>query len=185
MPSAIESIIGIFIMSLGNFGDYWDGLEDTGHEFAGQVLKSTIRMTKSLFKFYYNSNWYLHSRRMPFYSWQLSTFCWSTYWLLWWVTLTQGLQKSRTSGWDRYVLFEGNLSFALILCNATKQSKHVTVFQWARIVLLVERGIPPAERLKQQDLYAERMATGQKALVLKQTMSVSVPKTVLQWKVLR
>ena len=46
-------------------------------------------------------------------------------------------------------------------------------FQWARIVLLVERGIPPAERLKQQDLYAERMATGQKALVLKQTMSVS------------
>ena len=54
------------------------------------------------------------------------------------------------------------------------------VFQWARIVLLVERGIPPAERLKQQDLYAERMATGQKALVLKQTMSVSVPKTVLQ-----
>ena len=43
--------------------------------------------------------------------------------------------------------------------------------QWARIVLLVERGIPPAERLKQQDLYAERMATGQKALVLKQTMS--------------
>ena len=56
MPSAVESIIGIFIMSLGNFGDYWDGLEDTGHEFAGQVLK-TIRLTKCLCK--YNNNWYL------------------------------------------------------------------------------------------------------------------------------
>ena len=65
MPSAIESIIGIFIMSLGNFGDYWDGLEDTGHEFAGQVLKSTIRMTKSLRKFYYN-NWYLHFQAHAF-----------------------------------------------------------------------------------------------------------------------
>lgn len=44
--------------------------------------------------------------------------------------------------------------------------------QWARTVLIVERGIPPAERLRQQDMYAERMATGEKALVMKQTMSV-------------
>ena len=43
--------------------------------------------------------------------------------------------------------------------------------QWARVVLLVERGIPPAQRLKEQDLYSERMVTGEKALVLKQTMS--------------
>ena len=45
--------------------------------------------------------------------------------------------------------------------------------QWARTVLIVERGIPPAERLRQQDLYSEKMATGEMALVLKQTMSVS------------
>lgn len=45
--------------------------------------------------------------------------------------------------------------------------------QWARTVLIVERGIPPKERLRQQDLYSERMSTGEKALVLKQTMSVS------------
>lgn len=45
--------------------------------------------------------------------------------------------------------------------------------QWARTVLIVERGIPPKERLRQQNLYSERMATGEKALVLKQTMSVS------------
>ena len=50
--------------------------------------------------------------------------------------------------------------------------------QWARTVLIVERGIPPAERLRQQDLYSERMATGEKALVLKQTMSVSFENSV-------
>ena len=50
--------------------------------------------------------------------------------------------------------------------------------QWARTVLIVERGIPPKERLRQQDLYAERMATGEKALVLKQTMSVSKQATI-------
>ena len=44
--------------------------------------------------------------------------------------------------------------------------------QWARTVLIVERGIPPKERLRQQNLYSERMATGEKALVQKQTMSV-------------
>ena len=41
------------------------------------------------------------------------------------------------------------------------------------MVLIVERGIPPKERLQQQDLYAERMSTGVKALTLKQSMSVS------------
>ena len=38
-------------------------------------------------------------------------------------------------------------------------------------MLIVERGIPPKERLQQQDLYSERMATKEKALVMKQTMS--------------
>ena len=46
--------------------------------------------------------------------------------------------------------------------------------QWARTVLIIERGISPKERLKQQDLYAERMATGEMALVMKQSMSVSI-----------
>ena len=43
--------------------------------------------------------------------------------------------------------------------------------QWARVVLLVERGIPPSQRLIEQDKYSEYMATGEKALILKQTMS--------------
>ena len=40
------------------------------------------------------------------------------------------------------------------------------------MVLIIERGITPKERLCQQDIYAERMSTGEKALTLKQTMSV-------------
>ncbi len=39
-------------------------------------------------------------------------------------------------------------------------------------MLIVERGIAPKERLRQQDLYSERMATGEKAMVMKQTMTV-------------
>ena len=54
--------------------------------------------------------------------------------------------------------------------------------QWARTVLIVERGISPKERLRQQDLYAERMQTGEKALVLKQTMSVSFKILCLKFK---
>ena len=41
------------------------------------------------------------------------------------------------------------------------------------MVLILERQIHPKIRLKEQDMYSERMATGEKALVMKQTMSVS------------
>ena len=48
------------------------------------------------------------------------------------------------------------------------------IFQWAMMVLILERQIHPKIRLKEQDRYSERMATGEKALVMKQTMSVSM-----------
>ena len=38
-------------------------------------------------------------------------------------------------------------------------------------MLIVERGIPPAERLRQQDLYSERNSTGKKVMVMKQFLS--------------
>ena len=50
--------------------------------------------------------------------------------------------------------------------------KNEWIRQWAKIILLLERGIPPKERLIQQDIYSERMSTGEKALILKQTLSV-------------
>ena len=69
--------------------------------------------------------------------------------------------------WIRQVKIDGKN----ILSNSFNDKK--INFQWARMVLIVERGIPPKERLRQQDLYAERMSTGVKALTLKQSMSVS------------
>ena len=52
--------------------------------------------------------------------------------------------------------------------------KKTSAFQWAMMVLILERQIHPSIRLKEQDKYSERMATGEKALVMKQTMSVSL-----------
>ena len=46
------------------------------------------------------------------------------------------------------------------------------------MVLILERQIHPKIRLKEQDMYSERMATGEKALVMKQTMSVSTSTMV-------
>ena len=43
--------------------------------------------------------------------------------------------------------------------------------QWAKTLLITERSIPPKERLRQQDLYADRNSDGDKALVMKQFLS--------------
>ena len=39
------------------------------------------------------------------------------------------------------------------------------------VVLIVERTVPPKERLRMQDLYADRNSDGDKALVMKQFLS--------------
>ena len=49
-------------------------------------------------------------------------------------------------------------------------------------MLITERGIPPKERLRQQDLYSERMATKEKALVMKQTMTVKQDQFKEVWE---
>lgn len=45
--------------------------------------------------------------------------------------------------------------------------------QWARIVLVVERGVSPAERLKKLMDYSQPMSDGRRALVLRLNQSVS------------
>lgn len=45
--------------------------------------------------------------------------------------------------------------------------------QWARIVLVVERGVPPAQRLKQLLAYSQPMASGKRALVLRINQKVT------------
>ena len=44
--------------------------------------------------------------------------------------------------------------------------------QWARIVLVVERGVSPAERLKKLMDYSQPMSDGRRALVLRLNQSV-------------
>lgn len=43
--------------------------------------------------------------------------------------------------------------------------------QWARIVLVVERGVHPAERLKNLESYSEPMSDGRPALILRLNMT--------------
>lgn len=43
--------------------------------------------------------------------------------------------------------------------------------QWARIVLVVERGVPPHERLKNLQQYSEPMSDGRPALILRLNMT--------------
>lgn len=46
--------------------------------------------------------------------------------------------------------------------------------QWARIVLVVERGVPPSERLKNFMSYSQPMSDGRRALVLRLNMTVII-----------
>lgn len=46
--------------------------------------------------------------------------------------------------------------------------------QWARIVLVVERGVSPMERLKNFNFYSQPMSDGRRALVLRLNMTVCV-----------
>ena len=48
--------------------------------------------------------------------------------------------------------------------------------QWARIVLVVERGVSPRERLKNLMIYSQPMSDGRRALVLRQNQTVSALK---------
>lgn len=48
MPTAVESILKVFIMSLGTFGDIWNALDDTEHAFRGKV--TAWQHIDSLFK---------------------------------------------------------------------------------------------------------------------------------------
>lgn len=45
--------------------------------------------------------------------------------------------------------------------------------KWARIVLVVERGVSPAERLKKLTDYSQPMSDGRRALVLRLHQTVS------------
>ncbi|XP_014217435.1 transient receptor potential cation channel subfamily V member 5 [Copidosoma floridanum] len=113
MPSPMESVMAMFLMSMANFGDYYDAFENTEHELEA----------KSLFVVYMAIVAILLVN-------MLIAMMGNTY---------QKIAETRNE-WQR---------------------------QWARIVLVVERGVAPAERLKKLNGYSEPMSDGRKALVLR------------------
>lgn len=119
MPSPMESIMAMFLMSMTNFGDYYVAFERTAHDLEAKML----------FVLYMGIVAILLVN-------MLIAMMGNTY---------QKIAETRNE-WQR---------------------------QWARIVLVVERGVSPAERLKKLMDYSEPMSDGRRALVLRLHQSES------------
>ncbi|XP_069188418.1 transient receptor potential cation channel subfamily V member 5 [Procambarus clarkii] len=113
MPTAAESVMQMFIMSLGNFGDIYSALECTDHEITGKVLFMIFMAIVSLL-------------------------------------LINLLIAMMGNTYERIA-----------------EMKNEWMRQWARIVLVVERGLSPEERLKHLMTYSQPMSDGRRALVLR------------------
>ncbi|XP_039765821.1 transient receptor potential cation channel subfamily V member 5 isoform X2 [Pararge aegeria] len=113
MPSPMESIMAMFLMSLTSFSDYFGAFERTDHEIAAKLLFVIYMIIVAILLVN-----------------MLIAMMGNTY---------QKIAETRNE-WQR---------------------------QWARIVLVVERGVPPAQRLKQLLAYSQPMASGKRALVLR------------------
>lgn len=118
VPSAMESIIAMFLMSLSNFNDFYGAMDRTNHEFEAKVLFVVFMVLVTVLLVN-----------------MLIAMMGNTY---------QKIAETRNE-WQR---------------------------QWARIVLVVERGVAPAERLKNFMAYSQPMSDGRRALVLRLNMNV-------------
>jgi hypothetical protein len=67
-----------------------------------------------------------------------------------------------------------NMLIAMMGNTYTKiaETKNEWQRQWARIVLVVERGVPPHDRLKNFNQYSKFMVDGRPALILRLNMTV-------------
>ncbi|XP_029680490.1 transient receptor potential cation channel subfamily V member 5 [Formica exsecta] len=113
MPSPMESVMAMFLMSMTNFGDYYGAFDRTEHEFEAKLLFVLYMAIVAILLVN-----------------MLIAMMGNTY---------QKIAETRNE-WQR---------------------------QWARIVLVVERGVSPAERLKKLMDYSQPMSDGRKALVLR------------------
>ncbi|XP_045489488.1 transient receptor potential cation channel subfamily V member 5 [Pieris rapae] len=113
MPSPMESIMAMFLMSLTTFSDYFSAFDRTAHETEAKLLFVIYMILVAVLLVN-----------------MLIAMMGNTY---------QKIAETRNE-WQR---------------------------QWARIVLVVERGVPPAQRLKQLMTYSQPMASGKRALVLR------------------
>nr|CAH7722831.1 unnamed protein product [Callosobruchus chinensis] len=117
MSTPIESIMAMFLMSLTNFGDYYDAFARTEHEYEAKVLFVIFMGIVAILLIN-----------------MLIAMMGNTY---------QKIAETRNE-WQR---------------------------QWARIVLVVERGVSPSDRLKQLMVYSQPMSDGRRALVLRLNQS--------------
>ena len=67
-----------------------------------------------------------------------------------------------------------NMLIAMMGNTYTKiaETKNEWQRQWARIVLVVERGVAPHDRLKNFNVYSQTMADGRASLILRLNMTV-------------
>ncbi|XP_076389815.1 transient receptor potential cation channel subfamily V member nanchung isoform X4 [Megachile rotundata] len=124
MPSPIESIMAMFLMSMTNFGDYYGAFERTRHEMEAKFLFVVYMAIVAILLVN-----------------MLIAMMGNTY---------QKIAETRNE-WQR---------------------------QWARIVLVVERGVSPQERLKKLMDYSQPMSDGRRALVLRLNQSTSFRKKI-------
>ncbi|KZC09064.1 PREDICTED: transient receptor potential cation channel subfamily V member 5 [Dufourea novaeangliae] len=117
MPSPMESVMAMFLMSMTNFGDYYSAFERTEHEMEAKFLFVLYMAIVAILLVN-----------------MLIAMMGNTY---------QKIAETRNE-WQR---------------------------QWARIVLVVERGVSPEERLKKLMDYSQPMSDGRKALVLRLNQS--------------
>ncbi|KOC68960.1 Transient receptor potential cation channel subfamily V member 6 [Habropoda laboriosa] len=117
MPSPVESIMAMFLMSMTNFGDYYGAFERTRHELEAKLLFVLYMAIVAILLVN-----------------MLIAMMGNTY---------QKIAETRNE-WQR---------------------------QWARIVLVVERGVSPEERLKKLMDYSQPMSDGRRALVLRLNQS--------------
>ena len=67
----------------------------------------------------------------------------------------------------------GNLKLSPHVVDNLKIQITYVMFKWARIVLVVERGVDPKSRLENQVLYSQPMVDGRRAFMLRQQQSVN------------
>ncbi|KAL1493977.1 hypothetical protein ABEB36_009655 [Hypothenemus hampei] len=117
MSTPPESIMAMFLMSVTNFGDYYNAFSRTEHEYEAKILFVIFMAIVAILLIN-----------------MLIAMMGNTY---------QKIAETRNE-WQR---------------------------QWARIVLVVERGVSPPERLKQLNVYSQPMSDGKRALVLRLNQS--------------
>ncbi|XP_050307114.1 transient receptor potential cation channel subfamily V member 1 isoform X2 [Anthonomus grandis grandis] len=117
MSTPAESIMAMFLMSMTNFGDYYNAFAKTKHEYEAKILFVIFMAIVAILLIN-----------------MLIAMMGNTY---------QKIAETRNE-WQR---------------------------QWARIVLVVERGVSPPERLRQLNVYSQPMSDGRRALVLRLNQS--------------